>query len=105
LQKKLFGDSMETGAKKLIKARGVTHVIFGHTHSVGGFVKKTDGGFYANTGSWISVASVAELRAKKIGWDQLSILDRTTFPSKMTAIVVEYDGETPLPPVVQNAAP
>lgn len=105
LQKKLFGDSMETGAKNLMRARGVTHVIFGHTHSVGGFVKQTDGGYYANTGSWISVASVAELRAKNIGWDQLDILDRAMFPSKMTAIVIDYDGQTPLPPVVQNAAP
>ena len=104
LQQKLLGDSMETAAKSVMKARGVTHVILGHTHSVGGFAKRVDGGgFYANTGSWISVASVAELKARGIGWDQLSILDRATFPSKMTSIVVEYDATGPRPPVVQNA--
>jgi len=106
LQKKLFGDSMETAAREVMKARDVDVVVLGHTHSVGGFVKRVDAtGYYANTGSWISVASVAELRAKQIGWDQLSILDRATFPSKRTAIVVEYDGMAPRPPVVQNAAP
>jgi len=79
LRQRLFGDSMETAAKTLIKNRGVGVVVLGHTHSVGGFVKRVDGGgYYANTGSWISVASVAELRAKGIGWDQLSILDRAT---------------------------
>lgn len=103
LQKKLFGDSMETAAKSVMKDRGVMNVILGHTHSVGGFVKPLDnGGFYANTGSWISVASVADLKARGIGWDQLSILDRATFPSKMTSIVVEYEGGKPRPPVVQN---
>ena len=106
LRQRLFGDSMETAAKTLIKNRGVGVVVLGHTHSVGGFVKRVDGGgYYANTGSWISVASVAELRAKGIGWDQLSILDRATFPSKMTAIVIDYDGTTPRAPIVQNAAP
>jgi hypothetical protein len=106
LRQRLFGDSMETAAKTLIKNRGVGVVVLGHTHSVGGFVKRVDGGgYYANTGSWISVASVAELRAKGIGWDQLSILDRATFPSKMTAVVIEYDGTIPRAPIVQNAAP
>lgn len=105
LQQKLFGDAMETAARGVMKARGVDVVVLGHTHAVGGFVKRVDTGHYANTGSWISVASVAELRAKGVAWDQLSILDRATFPSKMTAIVVEYDGTTPRAPVVQNAAP
>jgi UDP-2,3-diacylglucosamine pyrophosphatase LpxH len=104
LQERLFGDSMETAAKQLARARDVDVVILGHTHHVGGFTRPLDGGgHYANTGSWISVASVAELKAKGIGWDQLSIADRTTFPSKMTTIVVEYDGATPRAPIVQNA--
>ena len=107
LQKKLFGDSMDTAARNITRARNLNTVILGHTHSVGGFVHKLDGnaGYYANTGSWISVASVAELRAKNIGWDQLRIADRTMFPSKMTAIIIDYDASTPRPPVVQNAAP
>jgi UDP-2,3-diacylglucosamine pyrophosphatase LpxH len=104
LQQRLFGDPMDTAAKELMKTRGVGVVVLGHTHSVGGFVRRVGTGYYANTGSWISVASVAELRAKGIRWDQLSVLDRNTFPSKMTAIVVEYDGATPRAPTVQNAA-
>jgi UDP-2,3-diacylglucosamine pyrophosphatase LpxH len=103
LQQTLFGSSMDTAAKHVMKARGVPVVVLGHTHAVGGYVRRIDRGHYANTGSWISVASVAELRAKGIAWDQLSILDRKTFPSKRTAIVVEYDGLTPRAPVVHNA--
>jgi hypothetical protein len=87
-----------------VKKHGVSIVVMGHTHSVGGFVKQLDrGGFYANTGSWISVASVADLRAKGITFADLSLADRKTFPSKMTAIVVEYRDGAPLPPVVQSA--
>lgn len=106
LQQRLFGDAMETAARAVMDARGVDVVVLGHTHAVGGFVHRVDrGGHYANTGSWISVASVADLRARGIAWDQLSILDRATFPSKRTAIVVDYDGTTPRAPVVQNGAP
>ncbi|HEX5058576.1 MAG TPA: hypothetical protein VFV99_04405, partial [Kofleriaceae bacterium] len=102
LQQLLFGDPLETAAKDLMKARRLGVVVLGHTHSVGGFVRHVDGGYYANTGSWISVASVAELRARGIRWEQLSILDRATFPSKMTAIVIDYNGTTPRAPVVEN---
>lgn len=103
LQQTLFGSSLETAAMDVLKTRGVGVVVFGHTHSVGGYVKRVGAGYYANTGSWISVASVAELRAKGIRWDQLSILDRKTFPSKMTVVVVDYDGTTPRAPTLQNA--
>jgi UDP-2,3-diacylglucosamine pyrophosphatase LpxH len=109
LQAKLFGDSMDTAARNVMRDRNVDIVVLGHTHSVGGFVhplSRHDGkpGYYANTGSWISVASVADLRAKGVTWDKLSIADRTMFPSKMTAITIEYDGSTPRPPAVNNAA-
>lgn len=110
LRQRLFGDSMDTAARDTMRDRNVSVVVLGHTHSVGGFVHRIDGRdgkprYYANTGSWISVASVAELRAKNIGWDQLSVADRTMFPSKMTAITIEYDGANPRPPVVNNAGP
>lgn len=85
--------------------RGVRRpLLHSDTHSVGGFTKKLrDGGYYANTGSWVSVASVADLKAKGITFDTLSIADRASFPSKMTAVVIEYDEDEPLPPVVVNA--
>jgi len=107
LQATLFGDALETAARDLIDARDVDVVVLGHTHSVGGLVKRiagrTHAGHYANTGSWISVASVPELRARGIGWDRLSLADRALFPSKMTAVIVAYEDGEPLPPVVQNA--
>jgi UDP-2,3-diacylglucosamine pyrophosphatase LpxH len=108
LQATLFGDPLETAARALLDSRGVDVVVLGHTHSVGGLVQRiasrTRAGHYANTGSWISVASVAELRAHRIGWDQLSLADRATFPSKRTAVIVAYQDGAPLAPIVQNAA-
>ncbi|MEO8702386.1 MAG: hypothetical protein ABI867_20240 [Kofleriaceae bacterium] len=106
LQDRLFGDSLETAAQRLLDARDVDVVVFGHTHHVGGLVKRIGtrehAGHYANTGSWIAVASVADLRARKIGWNQLSLADRTMFPSKRTVIVVDYDEDgAPLAPVIR----
>jgi UDP-2,3-diacylglucosamine pyrophosphatase LpxH len=100
----LFGDSMETAARRVLDTRDVEVVVFGHTHLVGGTVKRLDrGGHYANTGSWISAASVAELRARGIGWDRLSLADRAMFPSKLTRVIVDYDAEgIPHPPMVEN---
>lgn len=104
LQQLLFGDSMENAAKDMFEEYEVDTVVLGHTHSVGGFVKNLRGyGYYANTGSWISVASVADLRAKGISFDRLSVADRTMFPSKLTAIVIEYVEGDPQPPIVRNA--
>jgi len=103
-----FGDSMEAAAKRIIASReGISIVVLGHTHHVGGQLVKLDVrgrlGYYANTGSWISVASVADLRARGVTWDRLSLADRTMFPSKTTAVIVEYDGATPREPTVVNA--
>lgn len=104
LQKILFGDSMENTAGTIAERYDADIVVLGHTHSVGGFAKQLrDGAYYANTGSWISVASVADLRANGITFDRLSVADRTMFPSKMTAIEIEYADGEPLPPVVVNA--
>ena len=100
LQKILFGDLMENSVERLLEQYDVDAVVLGHTHSVGGFVKTLRHGHYANTGSWISVASVADLRAKGITFDRLSVADRRTFPSKLTRIVVAYEEDEPLPPVV-----
>jgi UDP-2,3-diacylglucosamine pyrophosphatase LpxH len=108
LQAALFGDPLETAARALLEARGVDVVVLGHNHKVGGLVRRIASrgraGHYANTGSWISVASVSELRAHRIGWDRLSLADRATFPSQRTAVIVGYEGGAPLAPVVQNAA-
>ncbi len=107
LQATLFGDPLETAARAILDSHDVEIVVLGHTHSAGGFVRRITGrdhgGHYANTGSWISVASVPELRARGLGWDRLSLADRTTFPSKRTAVIVDHEDGDPLPPVVQNA--
>jgi UDP-2,3-diacylglucosamine pyrophosphatase LpxH len=108
LHSMLFGDPLETAAQRIIENRGVSVAVFGHNHLIGGAVKditsKRGRGYYANTGSWISVASVADLRARGIGWDRLSLADRATFPSKHTTIVIDYavDG-APLEPVIRGA--
>lgn len=104
LQKILFGDSMENTAEELFERYDVDAVVLGHTHSVGGFSKRLRDGYYANTGSWISVASLAELRAKGITFDQLAVADRTMFPSKMTAVVIEYNDGEPAAPVVTGGS-
>jgi UDP-2,3-diacylglucosamine pyrophosphatase LpxH len=107
LRDRVFGDSMETAAKRIMTQHDpIRIVVFGHTHEVGGSLhelKFKDGPrYYANTGSWISVASVPELRAKNIGWDTLTLADRELFPSKTTAVIIEYDGSVPRKPVVWN---
>lgn len=108
LRDEVFGDALETAAHHLLSTRpGLDVVVFGHTHEVGGSLHPIAlsgrTGYYANTGSWISIASVADLRARGLGWDQLSLADRATFPSKMTAVIVEYDGQVPRTPIVHNA--
>ncbi|HUJ61267.1 MAG TPA: hypothetical protein VLX92_22340 [Kofleriaceae bacterium] len=104
LRDRAFGDVQETAAARLLAANPALHVIvFGHTHDVGGRAVAVRGGYFANSGSWISVASVAELKARGVTWDKLSLADRTMFPSKDTAVIIEYgpDGQ-PEPPVVHN---
>ncbi len=108
LRETLFGESMETAAKRLLVANPALRVVvFGHTHTLGGAlvpIKLRDGtGFYANTGSWLSVASVKELRARGVQWEQLSVVDRTQFPQRSTAIVIEYADGRPGKPVLENS--
>jgi UDP-2,3-diacylglucosamine pyrophosphatase LpxH len=108
LRDKVFGEPLQNSAKKLmVENPALSVVVFGHTHDVGGMFAKLDvrgrTGYYLNTGSWLSVASVAELRKRGITWDKLSLVDRTQFPSKTTSVVIEYDGATPRTPRLENA--
>ena len=86
----LFGDPLNTAAARLLGGAGdIKVVVLGHTHTVGGSVEPIGAGkrsgWYANSGSWISAASVAELRARGVGWDRLTLADRTMFPAKNVA--------------------
>jgi len=108
LRDRAFGDVEETAAAQLLGGpNDVRVVVLGHTHTVGGRTSRLSShgkaGFLANTGSWISVASVAELAARGVTWDKLSLADRTMFPSKRTAVIVDFVNGTPQPPVVVNA--
>ena len=105
LQTKVFGDSMETAATRILANQPAIHVVvFGHTHEVGGLLKPLGhGGYYANSGSWISIASVADLRKRGVTWKQLTLADRTMFPSKTTAVTIDYAGGIPQHPVLWNA--
>jgi UDP-2,3-diacylglucosamine pyrophosphatase LpxH len=108
LRATMFGESMETAAKRILTTNpALSVVVFGHTHTVGGAlapIKLRDStGWYANTGSWLSVASVKDLRAKGIRWDQLSVVDRSQFPQRSTAIVVRYENGEPMKPILENA--
>jgi UDP-2,3-diacylglucosamine pyrophosphatase LpxH len=103
-----FGDPLVTAARHLLgEDPSIDVVVFGHTHQVGGSVERIEArgrrGYYANTGSWISVASVADLRARGVTWDRLSLADHAMFPSRTTAVIIEYDGGSPHKPVVSNA--
>ncbi|HEX4449903.1 MAG TPA: hypothetical protein VH143_03480 [Kofleriaceae bacterium] len=105
LRDRAFGDVEETAAARLLGGPGaIRDVVFAHTHVVGGRTAKLANGYFANTGSWISVASVAELVARGVTWDKLSLADRTMFPSKRTAVVIDYADGRPQPPVVVNAS-
>jgi UDP-2,3-diacylglucosamine pyrophosphatase LpxH len=110
LREELFGDPLHTAAARLLSGgeRGVGVVVFGHTHAVGGSVERISArkksGWYANTGSWIAAASVAELRARGIGWDKLTLADRKMFPARNVAVVVEYAGGVAQKPVLVGAA-
>jgi len=108
LRDKAFGDALQTAAKRILGEReAIRVVVFGHTHHVGGLVQRIESrgraGHYANSGSWISVASVADLRARGVTWDKLSLADREMFPSRTTAVIIEYDGTLPRQPIVRNA--
>lgn len=108
LRETLFGESMETAAKRLLTQNpALSVVVFGHTHTLGGAlvpIKLRDAtGYYGNTGSWLSVASVQELRARGVRWDQLSVLDRSQFPQRSTAIVIDYREGRPGRPILENA--
>jgi UDP-2,3-diacylglucosamine pyrophosphatase LpxH len=109
LRDRAFGDVEETAAARLLGGpNDIRDVVLAHTHTVGGRMAPISAngrsGFFANTGSWISVASVAELVARGVTWDKLSLADRAMFPSKRTAVVIDYANGQPQPPVVLNAS-
>ena len=96
LHAQLFGSPLHAAATRILDgAAGLRVVVFGHTHTVGGSVEPIAtperSGWYANTGSWISAASVADLRARGVGWDQLNLADRAMFPSRNVAVTIDYD--------------
>ena len=108
LRDRAFGDEEETAAAQLLGGpNDVRVVVLAHTHTVGGRTARLSAhgrtGYFANTGSWIAVASVAELAARGVTWDKLSLADRTMFPSKRTAVIVDFANGIAQPPVVVNA--
>src|SRR5437763_9862391 len=107
VQDEMFGDALSTAAARLLGGdRAISVVVLGHTHTPGGSVERIRArkrmGWYANSGSWIAAASVAELRARGVGWDHLTLADRTMFPAKNVAVTVEYAGGVPQKPIVVN---
>ena len=108
LRDRAFGDVQETAAARLLGGpNDIRVVVLAHTHDVGGrtapIAARGRTGYFANTGSWISVASVAELAARGVTWDKLSLADRAMFPSRRTAVIVDYANGVAQPPVVVNA--
>ena len=108
LRDEVFGDPLSTAAGRLLGGdRKISVVVFGHTHEPGGSVEgiraRKYSGWYANTGSWISAASVADLRARGVGWDKLSLADRTMFPARNVAVTIDYTGGAPQKPAIVNA--
>jgi UDP-2,3-diacylglucosamine pyrophosphatase LpxH len=106
----LFGDPLNTAATRLLGgARDIKVVVFGHTHAVGGAVEaigaRKQSGWYANSGSWIAAASVADLRARGVDWDRLTLADRTMFPAKNVAVTIEYAGGAPGKPALVSSPP
>ncbi len=90
----LAGDPMAEAAKNVLRRhKDINSVIFGHTHLPGGIIKQlrqgSKSGYYANTGAWVIVRRVSELRAKNIPWKQLNIHDTKIFPPRFPAIVIE----------------
>ena len=105
LRSELFGDPLNAAAARLLGGPGgIDVVVFGHTHTIGGSVEgiraRDRSGFYANTGSWVSAASVADLRGRGVTWERLNLADRTMFPSKNVAVIIEYAAGLPQRPAL-----
>ena len=108
----LFGEPMTTAAGHILEAYpAIRVVVVGHTHAPGGAVTAISAGeniqrtgYYANSGAWIPVTTVADLQARGITWSDLSLRDRTLFPASFPAVVIEYDGQTPRPPAIVRAS-
>jgi hypothetical protein len=101
---------LNTAAARLLGGTGdIKVVVLGHTHAVGGSVEnigaRKQSGWYANSGSWIAAASVADLRARGVSWDRLTLADRTMFPAKNVAVTIEYASRVPGKPSLVTAPP
>lgn len=99
----VFGDLQETAAARILDEEPMTSiVVFGHTHVPGGKIKEIHSrgraGHYANSGTWIPVARVGDLKRSGVKWTSLDPRDRRMFPASFPAVVIEYAGGRPLTP-------
>lgn len=80
-------------------------VVLGHTHRLGGSIEElTAGRYLANTGAWVATESVAVLKQRGLGWDQLDSKNSQQFPARLPAVVIDYVGGKPAPPRLVYAA-
>ena len=101
-----FGDPMTSAAQQILERfPHIRTVVVGHSHLPGGTVKdltrRRRTGYYANTGAWIPVLRVRDIKDRGVSFGELSVLDRSVFPALFPAVVIEYDGDTPRPPVIE----
>jgi UDP-2,3-diacylglucosamine pyrophosphatase LpxH len=93
-----------------VAAEAIPHasiVVLGHTHRVGGSIDELKAGRYlANTGAWVATESVAVLKQRGLGWDQLDSKNSHQFPARRPAVLIDYVGGKPVPPrLIYAAAP
>jgi len=103
----LLGDPQTTAATRILDENpALSAVVLGHTHVPGGLVEdiRSGGrtGHYANSGSWIPVARVADLRRSGLAWTSLDVRDRRLFPSSFPAVIIDYAGSQPMRPRVTS---
>ncbi len=103
LREVLTSDPLETAAAQILDAAPeISVVVLGHTHLPGGATKvvrgRTREGHYANSGCWIPVARVEDLKARGVAWKALDPKDRKAFPLAFPSVVIEYDGRMPKAP-------
>jgi UDP-2,3-diacylglucosamine pyrophosphatase LpxH len=101
----LLGDPQTTAATRILDENpALSSVVLGHTHVPGGLVEDTRSGgrtgHYANSGSWIPVARVADLRRSGLAWTSLDVRDRRLFPASFPAVIIDYAGSQPMRPRV-----
>jgi UDP-2,3-diacylglucosamine pyrophosphatase LpxH len=102
----LFGDVYVNAATELVASAKASIVVVGHTHESGGSIHEISShgkqGYYANSGSWIAVASVSDLQARGITLSQLALANRSMFKARNTSVIIDYDGNSPRAPVLKD---